>query len=134
MRRGGMDFAPRGGGKNMFDKLKTSDTPSKTLALLLVLTTALGPIAMPAFAASKLTSKPTTTVPTTATPIQHLVVIFQENVSFDHYFGTYPNATNPAGEPKFMPAPDTPAGNGPSRGLFHKNPNLNPANGCGGSN
>ena len=31
----------------------------------------------------------------TATPIQHLVVIFQENVSFDHYFGTYPFATNP---------------------------------------
>ena len=31
----------------------------------------------------------------TATPIKHLVVIFQENVSFDHYFGTYPNATNP---------------------------------------
>ena len=27
-----------------------------------------------------------------ATPIQHLVIIFQENVSFDHYFGTYPNA------------------------------------------
>jgi hypothetical protein len=24
----------------------------------------------------------------TATPIKHLVVIFQENVSFDHYFGT----------------------------------------------
>ena len=22
--------------------------------------------------------------------IQHIVVIFQENVSFDHYFGTYP--------------------------------------------
>ena len=31
----------------------------------------------------------------TATPIKHLVVIFQENVSFDHYFGTYPHATNP---------------------------------------
>ena len=28
----------------------------------------------------------------TATPIKHLVVIFQENVSFDHYFGTYPVA------------------------------------------
>ena len=27
---------------------------------------------------------------TTSTPIKHLVVIFQENVSFDHYFGTYP--------------------------------------------
>jgi phospholipase C len=24
----------------------------------------------------------------TATPIKHLVVIFQENVSFDHYFAT----------------------------------------------
>ncbi len=24
----------------------------------------------------------------TATPIQHIVVIFQENISFDHYFGT----------------------------------------------
>jgi phospholipase C len=30
----------------------------------------------------------------TATPVEHLVVIFQENVSFDHYFGTYPFAAN----------------------------------------
>ena len=35
----------------------------------------------------------------TATPIKHLVVIFQENVSFDHYFGTYPNAANTDGQP-----------------------------------
>ena len=28
--------------------------------------------------------------PLTATPIRHLVVLFEENVSFDHYFGTYP--------------------------------------------
>ena len=28
----------------------------------------------------------------TTTPIKHVVVIFQENVSFDHYFGTYPHA------------------------------------------
>src|SRR5580658_48884 len=34
-----------------------------------------------------------------ATPIQHIVIIFQENVSFDHYFATYPNAMNPPGEP-----------------------------------
>ena len=27
----------------------------------------------------------------TSTRIKHLVVIFQENVSFDHYFGTYPH-------------------------------------------
>mgnify|MGYP001597532504 CR=1 FL=1 len=37
----------------------------------------------------------------TATPIRHLVVIFQENVSFDHYFGTYPKTlTGPDG--RFM--------------------------------
>jgi phospholipase C len=47
--------------------------------------------------------------PGTATPIKHLVVIFQENVWFDHYFGTYPNATNPAEEPAFHAAPGTPA-------------------------
>jgi phospholipase C len=44
----------------------------------------------------------------TTTPIKHVVVIFQENVSFDHYFGTYPHATNPAGEPAFHPGDDTP--------------------------
>jgi len=32
----------------------------------------------------------------TATPIKHLVVIFDENVSFDHYFATYPHALNRA--------------------------------------
>jgi phospholipase C len=35
----------------------------------------------------------------TATPIKHLVVIFGENRSFDHYFGTYPQSADPAGEP-----------------------------------
>ncbi|HKW71720.1 MAG TPA: alkaline phosphatase family protein, partial [Candidatus Dormibacteraeota bacterium] len=34
----------------------------------------------------------------TATPIKHLVVIFQENVSYDHYFGTYPIAANTSGQ------------------------------------
>lgn len=32
--------------------------------------------------------------PATTTPIKHVVVIFQENVSFDHYFGTYPKSVN----------------------------------------
>jgi phospholipase C len=44
----------------------------------------------------------------TATPIKHLVVIFPENVSFDHYFGTYPNAQNNAGETPFHASPSTP--------------------------
>ena len=35
----------------------------------------------------------------TTTPIKHLVVLFDENISFDHYFGTYPNATNTNGTP-----------------------------------
>ena len=41
----------------------------------------------------------------TATPIRHLVVIFDENISFDHYFATYPNAVNPLGEPSFTAIP-----------------------------
>ncbi len=61
---------------------------------------------------------------TTATPIKHLVVIFQENVSFDHYFGTYPNATNPAGEPSFTPLARTPSVNGLNEDLLTSNPNL----------
>jgi phospholipase C len=59
----------------------------------------------------------------TTTPIKHVVVIFQENVSFDHYFGTYPNAVNPAGEPKFTPKPHTPSVNGLTPDLLAKNPN-----------
>lgn len=60
----------------------------------------------------------------TATPIQHLVVIFGENVSFDHYFGTYPHAANLAGEPAFHAAADTPSVNGLSGALLTANPNL----------
>jgi phospholipase C len=104
------------------------------MALLLALTTALGPTAAPAFAAEKAAAKPVHNAPVTATPIQHLVVIFNENISFDHYFGTYPVAKNPAGEPKFVGAPNTPSVNGLTNGLLNFNPNLNPANGTAASN
>lgn len=114
----------------MLKKISESAAPRKMLALLTALTIALGPSAMPAFAASKSARKSTST----ATPIQHLVVIFQENVSFDHYFGTYPQATNPHGEPPFYPAPRTPNVNGLTSALLNFNPNLNPANGTGASN
>ncbi len=64
--------------------------------------------------------------PAPTTPIKHLVVIFQENVSFDHYFGTYPNATNGSGEP-FTPKAGTPSANGLSGTLLTANPNgVNP--------
>ncbi|MHB8274760.1 MAG: phospholipase C [Dermatophilaceae bacterium] len=57
----------------------------------------------------------------TTTPVKHLVVIYQENVSFDHYFATYPKASNPAGEPRFTPQPDTPSVNGLNASLLAPN-------------
>ncbi|EQD37773.1 Phosphoesterase domain protein, partial [mine drainage metagenome] len=30
--------------------------------------------------------------PPTLTPIRHLVILYDENISFDHYFGAYPKA------------------------------------------
>jgi phospholipase C len=78
----------------------------------------------------------------TATPIKHLVIIFQENVSFDHYFGTYPVAQNNSGEAPFTASSNTPTVNNlstpldvnnsfkPLTGLdlLHSNPNSNPNN------
>lgn len=43
----------------------------------------------------------------TSIPIKHLVVLFDENVSFDHYFGTYPHAANTDGT-TFTASPRTP--------------------------
>jgi phospholipase C len=78
----------------------------------------------------------------TATPIKHLVVIFQENVSFDHYFATYPNALNLSGETPFKALPRTPKVNNlvnpldvnhnfkapAGVDLLNNNPNSNPTN------
>jgi phospholipase C len=69
----------------------------------------------------------------TQSPIKHVIVIFQENVSFDHYFATYPFAANStSGEPFFHAAPDTPAVNGLLTGPAAppNNPTLN-ADGTG---
>src|SRR5262249_15966573 len=60
----------------------------------------------------------------TETPIDHVIVIFQENVSFDHYFGTYPNAANDdPSEPRFVAKPGTPTVNGLTGALLTSNPN-----------
>jgi phospholipase C len=68
-----------------------------------------------------------------ATPIKHVVVIFDENVSFDHYFGTYPFAANTDGS-TFHAKHGTPKVNGlytaitpsgPTGPLLTSNPNLN---------
>ena len=68
----------------------------------------------------------------TATPIKHLVVIFQENVSFDHYFGTYPFAANTDGTTFQAKKGTKPVNglykkitkNGPVGPLLTNNPNL----------
>jgi phospholipase C len=60
--------------------------------------------------------------PHTATPVKHVVVIFDENVSFDHYFGTYPAAANTDGSP-FHAKPGTPKVNGLTSALLNHNPN-----------
>ncbi len=71
----------------------------------------------------------------TATPIKHLVVIFDENIAFDHYFATYPVAANPPGEPRFVAAPGTPRVNDLlTAHLLTSNPNLNRGNGAGAAN
>src|SRR5215510_8859486 len=78
-------------------------------------------LALMAFAATaghaQETNKPT------ETPIKHVIVLFQENISFDHYFGTYPNALNLPGEPVFHAAPGTPTVNGLTEALLAANPN-----------
>ena len=58
----------------------------------------------------------------TTTPIQHVVVLFDENVSFDHYFGTYPNAANTDGT-TFKAKSNTPSVNGLTTSLLQNNPN-----------
>jgi len=107
----------------MHQASKVSNAPRGMLLWLTALLIALGPGVAPAHAQGA-----------TTTPIQHLVVIFNENVSFDHYFGTYPNATNPAGEPPFNARAGTPTVNGYTTALLTNNPNLNPANGTGATN
>jgi phospholipase C len=108
----------------MLKHLRRSEAPRKLLAFMMVYATVLG--TMPAHANS---------FSRTATPIQHVVVIFQENISFDHYFGTYPVATNPKGEPQFFARPGTPTANGLAGALKNSNPNLlNAANLTGATN
>lgn len=101
----------------------------KLAATSLATLLAVGTLPTPVLAAGPGSGSPT------ATPIKHLVVIFQENISFDHYFGTYPFAANLPGEPRFVGKPGTPAVNGLTGLLLTNNPNAtNAANGKGATN
>ncbi len=110
----------------MTERLRYISQPRQLLSMIATGLIAFGPGVPITYAAQPMQK--------TATPIEHLVVVFQENVSFDHYFGTYPKALNPLGEPRFEPLPDTPSVNGLNTALLAHNPNLNPMNGNGASN
>ena len=86
-------------------------------------TMAIGTLGMSAIGATTASAGAAGRSGMTATPIKHLVVVFQENVSFDHYFGTYPKATNPNSEPQFVGARGTPTVNGLTQALLTQNPN-----------
>ena len=87
---------------------------------------------------SNTTPPPAPATPTTASAvIKHVVIIFGENISFDHYFGTYPNAVNLPGETTFTAAANTPIPNNyiKTPSLLFQNPNAsNTGNGAGASN
>ena len=94
--------------------MKRQSTARWMLAALAAGTTLAGGFATPSFADQDFK---------TTTPVKHVVIVFNENISFDHYFATYPNAANPAGEPQFNGRDDTPSVNGLTAGLLTNNPN-----------
>ena len=100
----------------------------KRLAIFATTMVVASVFALPSLASDPTMKKPGD--PVTTTPIKHVIVIFQENVSFDHYFATYPFAANiTAAEPVFAEASDTPAVNGLLTGPAAppNNPTLNVA-------
>jgi phospholipase C len=104
---------------------------TSTLKPRKILTYAAGGLALGAIVTVGLTAALADSSDQTSTPIKHLVVIFNENATFDHYFGTYPHAANLPGEPPFTPRPGTPSVNGletpiegaPGETLLTDNPN-----------
>jgi len=82
-----------------------------------ILARAVSALAITSICVGPVMAKPGPDAADTATPIQHVVVIFQENVSFDHYFASYPNAAG------FVAQPGTPTVNGLTGALLSNNPN-----------
>ncbi|MFF7559850.1 phospholipase C [Streptomyces pseudovenezuelae] len=96
-------------------------TTARTVGALLGAAALAAAGAVPATAAGAPHGHP---APRTATPIKHMVVIYDENISFDHYFATYPKAAGTDGT-RFTAAEHTPkADNLLNAGLLKKNPNL----------
>jgi phospholipase C len=99
-----------------------------TMSLTLILSgCGQGTVSTPPGNGNANTTPPVVITPTTASAaIKHVVVIFGENISFDHYFGTYPNAVNTPAEPQFTSVASTPIPNNyvSNPSLLTQNPNL----------
>lgn len=106
---------------------------------LAVLTAGLSVVALAAVSGCGAATAPVSAKSAHATtPIKHVVVLFDENVSFDHYFATYPYAANKPNEviqgshakaAQFHPSSRTPKNIATLRHdklLGKKNPNLLP--------
>jgi len=105
----------------MLTKLDTPPASRKLIVFIALWAMLLGLSVTPLY--SQDSSEPDTDFPT-VTPVKHVIVIFQENVSFDHYFATYPTAKNPAGQPAFHARSNTPTVNGLNTpALLFQNPN-----------
>jgi phospholipase C len=105
--------------------------------LLLAAAALTGTLVLTGCASSPVTSGGGSSPVTSAAVIQHVVVIYDENESFNHYFGTYPNAQNNAGETSFTAAAGTPTPNNyiSNPSLLTGNPNAsNTANSTGATN
>src|ERR1700753_3779669 len=119
-------------------KHRTLKTALLSTAAILAVAGALSSIGPVSAAKDKDTVTAAVNALPTKTPIKHLVVIFNENESFDHYFGTYPSALNVEGEPAFKAAKATQTDinnflSNPN--LLDNNPNaLNAGNGAGAQN
>jgi len=81
----------------MRQTIRGSGVPKTVLALLSGLAVSLAPSVAPTYADSPSCE---------TTPIKHLVVIFQENISFYHYFGTYLQPRIPPVSRNSMPGPE----------------------------
>src|SRR5258708_12254777 len=84
-----------------------------TMSLTLILSgCGQGTVSTPPGNGNSNSTPPVVVTPTTASAtIKHVIVIFGENISFDHYFGTYPNPVNTPGDPQFTPSTATPIPN-----------------------
>src|ERR1700729_1445718 len=112
-------------------KLKTTLLSTAALLAMAIAATSIGPVIAGQNNNDKADKNAAVNPNTLKTkyPIKHLVVVFNENRSFDHYFGTYPNALNPEGEPVFEPAKNTQRDINnllSSPALLDNNPNANP--------